>query len=148
MIPESRVSNQGSAAFNLWNKLEWMSRELRKIDDAAAIQQWITAMNKVFKFMQEVAKIKEVYIDGWKPWQCSGQSKQHLQRLKKRDKTWEATKAVSNQNEKTQIKKIKQETPLLTDRPVNFPAKAATAKTFLSWVINFLFDDVDDYSSY
>jgi len=60
--------SKSSAAFNLWKKLEWMSRRLRHIDDAAEIIHWIEAMNSIYGLVQLVAKNGIDYRDGWKPW--------------------------------------------------------------------------------
>ena len=57
-----------SVALNLSKKLEWMSRRLRWIDDAAEIQQWISAMTSINTLLKGVGKKKETYRDGWKPW--------------------------------------------------------------------------------
>ena len=66
-MKSGRSSNQGSAAFNLWKKFEWMSRRLRFIDEAT-IQDWIDAMNSVCSLMHKAAKNTEVYNDSWRPW--------------------------------------------------------------------------------
>ena len=58
---------QGSAAFNLWKKFEWMSTRLRKINKPPEIEDWIAAMTSVHKLMLEVGKNTEVYKDGWRP---------------------------------------------------------------------------------
>ena len=55
-----------SIAYNLTTKLEWMGRKLRKIDDAADIKNWASAMRELNCMLKEV-EIKE-YKDNWRPW--------------------------------------------------------------------------------
>ena len=55
-----------SVAYNLWRKLEYMSRRLRHIDDVGKILEWIQAMTAINKLLKEI-DIKE-YRDDWRPW--------------------------------------------------------------------------------
>ena len=66
-----------SVALNLSKKLEWMSRRLRWIDDAAEIQQWVSAMTAINKLLKGVSKEKETYTDGWRPWKEQDQLRQN-----------------------------------------------------------------------
>ena len=55
-----------SVAFNLSRKLEWMSRKLRKLDDAGKIRDWVTTMaaiNSLLKVVDGTA-----YSNDWQPW--------------------------------------------------------------------------------
>ena len=55
-----------SVAYNLWRKLEFMSRRLRHIDDVGKILEWTQAMTAINTLLKEV-DIKE-YRDDWRPW--------------------------------------------------------------------------------
>ena len=55
-----------SVAYNLWRKLEFMSRRLRHIDDVGKIKEWIVAMTAINRLLKEI-DIKE-YTDDWRPW--------------------------------------------------------------------------------
>ena len=55
-----------SLAYNLTNKLEWMGRRLRHIDDVEGIKCWISAMKDINCLLKEI-DIKECK-DTWKPW--------------------------------------------------------------------------------
>ena len=55
-----------SLAYNLTRKIEWMGRRIRKIDDAAEIKNWASAMREINCLLKEV-EIKE-YKDNWRPW--------------------------------------------------------------------------------
>ena len=50
-----------------------MSRRLRRIDDAAAIREWIETMNAILCLVDLVAKNSEEHVDGWKPWRHQAQ---------------------------------------------------------------------------
>ena len=85
----STLGTRSSAAFNLWKKLEWMSRRLRWTDEAALIQDWVAAMDSVYNLMQRIANNTEVYKDCWKPWSCHTQLEQHPQMSKSCDERGE-----------------------------------------------------------
>ena len=55
-----------SVAYNLWRKLEYMSRRLRHIDDVGKIEQWIAAMTAINTLLKDI-EIKD-YKDEWRPW--------------------------------------------------------------------------------
>ena len=55
-----------SVAYNLWRKLEFMSRRLRHIDDVGEIMHWIAAMAAINTLLKDI-DIKE-YKDDWRPW--------------------------------------------------------------------------------
>ena len=55
-----------SVAYNLWRKLEFMSRRLRHIDDVGKIKQWIAAMTAINTLLKDI-DIKD-YTDDWRPW--------------------------------------------------------------------------------
>ena len=55
-----------SVAYNLWRKLEFMSRRLRHIDDVGKILEWTQAMTAINRLLKEI-DIKE-YRDDWRPW--------------------------------------------------------------------------------
>ena len=55
-----------SVAYNLWRKLEFMSRRLRHIDDVEKIIEWTQAMTAINRLLKEI-DIKE-YRDDWRPW--------------------------------------------------------------------------------
>ena len=75
-----------SVAYNLWRKLEFMSRRLRHIDDVGEIMQWIAAMTAINTLLKDI-EIKE-YKDDWRPW---GQRKKTDMALEKDiDKTEQA----------------------------------------------------------
>ena len=55
-----------SLAWNIKRKMEWMGRKLRKIDDAAELKNWASALRELNSVLKEL-DIKE-YKDNWRPW--------------------------------------------------------------------------------
>ena len=55
-----------SLAWNIKRKMEWMGRKLRKIDDAAELISWASALRELNSVLKEL-DIKE-YKDNWRPW--------------------------------------------------------------------------------
>ena len=58
--------NMTSLAWNIKRKMEWMGRKLRKIDDAAELINWASALRELNSVLKEL-DFKE-YKDNWKPW--------------------------------------------------------------------------------
>ena len=55
-----------SLAWNIKRKMEWMGRNLRKIDDAAELIKWASALRELNSVLKEL-DIKD-YTDNWRPW--------------------------------------------------------------------------------
>ena len=55
-----------SLAWNIKRKMEWMGRRIRKIDDAAELKNWASALRELNTVLKEL-DIKE-YKDNWRPW--------------------------------------------------------------------------------
>ena len=55
-----------SLAWNIKRKMEWMGRNLRKIDDVAELINWASALRELNSVLKEL-DIKE-YKDNWRPW--------------------------------------------------------------------------------
>ena len=55
-----------SLAWNIKRKMEWMGRNLRKIDDAAELKNWASALRELNSVLKEL-DIKD-YKDNWRPW--------------------------------------------------------------------------------
>lgn len=70
----STNTSQSSVAYNLWKKLELMSRSLRYKDEAALIKEWVAAMERI-------ANNTDVDNNGWKPWYCRTQIEQTPPRM-------------------------------------------------------------------
>ena len=63
-----------SAAYNISQKLEWMSRQLRWINEEPKIKSWIKTMHSLNDLLLVVAKNTEVYKDGWRAYNPSAKS--------------------------------------------------------------------------
>ena len=55
-----------SLAWNIKRKMEWMGRNLRKIDNAVELIKWASALRELNSVLKEL-DIKE-YKDNWRPW--------------------------------------------------------------------------------
>ena len=55
-----------SIAYNLKRKMEWMGRQLRKMDEAQDIKHWVSTMREINGLLKEIDK--KDYKDTWKPW--------------------------------------------------------------------------------
>ena len=67
-------TNMTSAAYNLSQKLEWMSRQLRWINEEPKINSWIKTMHSLNDLLLVLAKNTEVFKDGWRAYNPSAKS--------------------------------------------------------------------------
>ena len=76
-----------SVAYNLTRKLEWMGRRLRRIDKAAEITNWISAMKDINCLLKEV-DIKECKDTWWRPWSKRVQRGKKEGTIDQKERAW------------------------------------------------------------
>ena len=84
-----------SVAYNLQRKLEWMSRQLKKIDGAEAIQNWVRAMTAINDLVKECAKSTEVFRDDWRSWTSTKTQRHDKTPPKKKERDLVVTKILT-----------------------------------------------------